>query len=88
MAFVWSSINVGDIITYSPNIQIDELRDNADWLDDNAADKIYHGTVQTNYNLGVDASQNTVYDSSVYVGHFGSVNYSDCPSDNAQCVKS
>jgi hypothetical protein len=33
MAFVWTSVNVGDIIEYDPALL--ELRTNADWLETN-----------------------------------------------------
>lgn len=45
MGFVWSSLNVGDIIAYSASVQIDEMRDNLDWLDNNVANRTNNATV-------------------------------------------
>jgi hypothetical protein len=56
MGFVWGALAVGDKVLYSPAVQLDEMRDNADWLDDNLANVTYNGTVDATADLGYDAT--------------------------------
>ena len=67
MAFSWSTLpSAGTKIEWKADEQLDELRDNADWLDDNAAnaannvgdDTSKDGTVNGNY----DSGDNPIYD--------------------------
>lgn len=64
MGFVWGGLAVGDKVLYSPGVQIDEMRDNADWIDDNLANVTYNGTVDAVADSGHDATLHTTNQSS------------------------
>lgn len=65
MAFVWHPAALqNEIITYSPNIQIDEMRDNADWLDDNGC-ATYNVTVWATYCNSYDNGKQAVNDGAI-----------------------
>jgi hypothetical protein len=55
MAFIWSALPTPGVtlIEDLPNFQIDELRTNADWLDNNTANVNYNGTVYPNHDISV-----------------------------------
>lgn len=73
MPFSWSSVSVGDKITYAHAAGIDELRDNSDSLHASLTNVTYNGTIHS----GDDGSVRAGHDSSV-----NSSNYSNF-SNNA-----
>jgi hypothetical protein len=56
MGFVWGALAVGDKVLYSASVQLDEMRDNADWLNDNQANRTYNATVDATADVGYDAT--------------------------------
>jgi len=68
MAFIWNPAALQhEIITYSPGIQIDEMRDNADLLDGTIC-SIDNSTVHANYCYDYDSARQNVNDGAVDVG--------------------
>lgn len=74
MAFVWHPAALqNEIITYSANIQIDEMRDNTDWLDDNSC-LAYDATVWLSYCNTYDGARQAVNDGAVLGANNGGFN--------------
>jgi|WetSurSiteA1Bulk_404760.scaffolds.fasta_scaffold00566_9 hypothetical protein len=63
MGFSWSSLSIGDKITYTDGVGIDELRDNSDTLHAALTNVTYNGTVQGTQNSSVNSSNYSNYPS-------------------------
>lgn len=63
----WTSINIGDEIKYDE--QLTDMRANADYLDDNAANVADNGTVDTGQFTGDDSNQDNSANPTAYTGN-------------------
>jgi len=73
MGFVWDPLAVNDKVLYAANVQIDELRDNADWIDDNMANRTYNGTIDATADFEYDATLNTSVQATDDYGYDGTL---------------
>jgi hypothetical protein len=62
MPFVWGSLAIGDKVLYSASVQLDEMRDNVDWLDDHLANGTYNGTIHATADAGWMLNAETIID--------------------------
>jgi hypothetical protein len=82
MAIVWSSLSVGDKITYAHGAGIDELRDNCDTLHVNLTDRTHDHTVNA-YDATVNAYDSTVNSNNAYCGAHDGAIYASNYANNA-----
>lgn len=89
MAFSWSALTEQSSKTlYS---YLTELRTNADWLDNNRANRTYNATVDNNqyatHNPSAESTANSTVDATAHVPHHTTYCSTQCnPVDTSACV--
>ena len=73
MGFVWGALAVGNKVLWAPSVQLREMEDNADWLNDNQANRTYNATIDAVADLGEDGTLNTSVDATADIGEDGSL---------------
>jgi hypothetical protein len=73
MGFVWGALAVGNKVLWAPSVQLREMEDNADWLNDNQANRTYNATIDAVADLGEDGTLNTSVDATADLGQDGSL---------------
>jgi len=76
MGFVWGALAVGNKVLWAPSVQLREMEDNADWLNDNQANRTYNATIDAVADLGEDGTLNTSVDAVADLGEDGTLNTS------------
>jgi len=72
LPFAWTTVNAGDKIVYDDTLT--DLRGNADYLDDNAADVANDATVNATQNSSVDSSDDTTINATADSGYDAALN--------------